>query len=443
MTSVASETPMLHRLPAESSDLISDASVYWIRISLGFVVHPTVLLSPTESIDLISDESVDFIRFTLGFILDFPILIFGMSANIINMVVYIKIGVGDTVSVSFFALSIVHFGCIFFYFAGRVFFVLEKIFNVESYIDLGAVFHLVAFYNYLFKDMADGVIVFIAVQKCCCVAIPLHFKNTFTYARSVSALVIMFLAALAYYLPAFTGQRLGPVVDSLTNTTRLVYTYHPRILILIRISKVLNGLILPVLSHSFVVLCSVVLSIKLKRAVSFRNSRPANKKVKTNTKLLFSKETFPKLDLLHQESGKLGFPKRRLQKLKGKELKVVQAVYFTAILFIASNIRNVPIKFVGFFVPDLQDICGSRYYNTYVLVTSVQSLLDHLGTALHLFIYVKFNRMYRRKLKALFCSDKPTTRDQRQGWKLKALFCSDKPTTRDQRQGWKVESLVL
>ncbi|CAG5114809.1 unnamed protein product [Candidula unifasciata] len=382
----------------------------------------TILLSPTESIDLISDESVDFIRFTLGFILDFPILIFGMSANIINMVVYITIGIGDTVSVSFFALSLVHFGCIFFYFAGRVFIVLKKIFNIESYIDLGAVFYLVAFYNCLFKDVADGIIVFIAVQKCCCVAIPFHFKNTFTYARSVSAIVIIFLAALAYYLPTFTGQWLGPVVDSLTNTTRLVYTYHPRILTLIRISKVFNGLILPVLSHSLVILCSVVLSIKLKRAVTFRNSRSPKEIVdKTNTKSLFSKKTFHKLDALHQESGNLNFSNKRLQKLKGKELKVVQAVYFTAILFIASNIGNVPIQFVGFFIPDFQDICGSRYYNTYVLVTSVQALLDHLGTALHIFIYVKFNQTYRRKLKALFCSNKPTTGDQRRGLKVESL----------------------
>ncbi|CAG5114810.1 unnamed protein product [Candidula unifasciata] len=387
------------------------------------VVHQIHKLSPVNDVSNAPGTLSwlrDDVSNTPGTLSYFPILLFGMSANIINMDVYLKIGICDTVSVSFFALSLVHFGCTFFYFAGRVFFVLKRIFNVESYIDLGAVFYLVAYYNYLFEDVANGIIVFIAVQKCCCVAIPFRFKNTFTYARSVSAIVIIFLAALAYYLPTFTGQWLGPVVDSFTNTTRLVYTYHPRILTFIRISKVLNGLILPVLSHSLVTLCSMVLAVKLKQAVSFRNSSFANKIIDTkDTKLMFSKEiinpvlTFHKLDPLHQESRNLDFSKRRLQKLKGKELKVVQAVYFTAILFIVSNIGNVPVEFVGFFVPDFQDICGSRYYNTYVLVTSVQALLDHLGTALHIFIYVKFNQTYRRKLKALFCSDKPTTSDAR------------------------------
>lgn len=373
----ASRTSVINSLPSGTSDLISDESLYWIRYSLGFIVQ-------------------------------FIVLPVAMTTTIITIIVFAKIGIRDGVSVAFFALTTAQFGYLFFYIINRIIFAFEYTFTLKSYlkIDFGSLGHIVSYYSAMFKDVANGIIVFSAVQKCCCVAIPFHFRNVFTYSRSVFLVTVIYLCALLYYLPVFARQWLDPYFDVLTNKTMMVYMHTPVTSIHLSISRIINGFITPVLSQTLVIMSLIVLTVKLKQASRFRKSGASvARRQETNIPQQQTKY-FQDTDKQKQASAQqlnMVAPKDKTL-LNRKELKVIQAVYATTIIFVASNIGEIPLKFTGCLVASFQGIPGQIHFNTYVVVHVIQSLLAHIALTSHMFIYVKFNTKYRTQLFNLFRS---------------------------------------
>ncbi|KAK3748273.1 hypothetical protein RRG08_039525 [Elysia crispata] len=134
----------------------------------------------------------------------FPLLMFGIASNILNIVVYTKTGVRDNITVSFLALSI----------SDRLYLVL-----LSPHLTVDALEHLVQYrmgraikwlvdyrilrypfywYAFTFYETSILINVYISVVRCACVAIPFTVKSMFQYGGQ-SLLLLRFSSLILLY----------------------------------------------------------------------------------------------------------------------------------------------------------------------------------------------------------------------------------------------------
>ena len=150
-----------------------------------------------------------------------PVLLFaGLLSNIVNIIVFFKVGVKDSDSILLLTLSMSDFMflCLFTPTILRTGFSRFGTYqlNILTVIHYPVFWPTSTFYSY-----SVLISVFLGVTRCACVAMPLRFKSVFTVKRTVAALLILFCIDVLLHLPMLTVFRLGWVQDPSTNTTSL------------------------------------------------------------------------------------------------------------------------------------------------------------------------------------------------------------------------------
>ncbi|RUS89373.1 hypothetical protein EGW08_002893 [Elysia chlorotica] len=159
----------------------------------------------------------------------FPLLVFGITSNIVNIIVYAKTGSRDNVTVSFMALSL----------SDLLFLLL-----VSPYITIDTLEHPVQYrlgktnkwlfdynilrfpfywYGFTFYEVSILITVYISVVRCACVAIPFTVRNMFTARRASITFAAFFVSNFALRFPMFMSKRMVRQFDPVFNATMLVY----------------------------------------------------------------------------------------------------------------------------------------------------------------------------------------------------------------------------
>ena len=150
------------------------------------------------------------------------ISVFGIVSNIINILVYKRIGFKESITVSLFALAVSDLGIT----SLQVYVSLCQNPNFRRSSDLGM-------FLYELSQLAGGIqrtnlvrvsiwiTVLTIVERCVCITLPMKVKQIFTPMRSVvmvvTCAILIFLSSLPMYLSLYVGRR--PVEG--TNRTRL------------------------------------------------------------------------------------------------------------------------------------------------------------------------------------------------------------------------------
>ncbi|XP_035824069.1 uncharacterized protein LOC118477223 [Aplysia californica] len=304
------------------------------------------------------------------------LVVFGSVTNILNVIIFSRIGVMDSITISFVALSFTDFGVEFMNTAERVCMIFSLVLAAderEINVDLDALAYTLTWYAKISYDMSVFITVFIAVQKCCCVALPFHFSDVFTPIKSIVINVTIVCGFLVYHLPVMANQDLRWRFDPRTNSSRLVMWVTKERSILLSINDFGRNIYITA-SQVIVIICLLILVIKLRKSSAFRRT------------VASGDESTSK-----EESSKVKFSTR--------DLNVIKSVTYVAALFVACTIPSVALAYCRQFIPKF-DFTG--HANLFLVVFRVRNTFIYLCCAVNIFIYYRFNTKFREETKILF-----------------------------------------
>ncbi|CAL1539876.1 unnamed protein product [Lymnaea stagnalis] len=293
----------------------------------------------------------------------------GIVTNIINIIVFVRVGLVDSVTITLFSLAVSDVWFLVFYIILQVNYMLTVVLGLEPYVRLTTLSYLIAWYMNLFNDISILITVFTAVQKSACVAIPLLFKNVFTRLRVTAVILGIYGAMVVYYLPTFVSQGFKQYFDVALNRTRLGYTSQPYRNLLSEIYKIFNRMFLPFTSQVVIIICMFIMSYRLKQASLLRHKMTGDK------------------DGGDREAG--------MDKvmMNPKEIRAIQVVNLVSAIFVVCNLPDIFIFFCSIYYPEFNDY--GKYEISFKLAQAIQKLLTVISATVNVVVYYKFNTKYR------------------------------------------------
>ncbi|CAL1535219.1 unnamed protein product, partial [Lymnaea stagnalis] len=195
----------------------------------------------------------------------------GCITNAINIAVFVRHGLRDSISISFFALSISDLVASLLLVPQSFLLLFSESLPTTSYVDGMSITLLLAYYYAFFYDVSQIDTTFIAVLRCWCVALPFRFKDTFTRGKTTAMISVLSLACLSLHMPQLCTQGLRGNKDPVHNLTRLIYWTSSNRDVIYSVRNT-SGLVLTTLCQIVVCFCLVVLASNLRASLQFRNS---------------------------------------------------------------------------------------------------------------------------------------------------------------------------
>ncbi|XP_059151491.1 uncharacterized protein LOC131937831 [Physella acuta] len=224
----------------------------------GDITLKPVYTSPTV-VSLLSDpvwQLVDFVMYVpvLG-VLSF----LGIVANIVNIMVFLKQELGRPVTLSLLALCVAHLG------ASLALFWESFLYN--PYLQKSAIPVRVDALIYLTAALPSAVFyrnstlihVYITLERCLCIAMPLKIKEIFTPNQSITTMAGIYLLSTLSILPMYLSGYLELSINPTTNTTVYVRVRYDNAVYLETIGLYLSALciLLPYVLEIFLTICII------------------------------------------------------------------------------------------------------------------------------------------------------------------------------------------
>ena len=309
------------------------------------------------------------------------ILIFGLASNTINIIVFIKIGFRDNVTLTLLFLSLSDLLHVILKCPVAVSrFMLQNFPNHNWPFD-GLILYLAFFWpGYVFYDYSSFISVFLALVRCACVARPLRFKSMFTKSRTVKILVALFIIALILRAPVLTIFRLTWAVNPQTNTTYRSILETENYRTIYTANDIINRNVISWIAYIIVTTCVIILVSKLRGASRLRKS------------LQSAAHDSPKNPLNENEKSS--------KNLSAKDLQVIQSVTLICVIFILSQLPFQIMSTVRLLDPEFGDGKKKRY--AFGFASHLSETFGYLNISINIFVYYHFNTRYRETLFSLF-----------------------------------------
>ena len=335
------------------------------------------------------------------------IALFGLVSNILNIVVFIKIGLKDNVTITLLFLSISD--------------LLNTIINsppiVGRYIAVHQPGHIWPFdrfiiilgpywYAYIFYDYSSFISVFLASVRCACVARPLRFKSMLTKSRTITVLCLLFVLAFVLRVPVLTVFRLSWTLNPQTNSTFRSLVFADNFRAIYQANDILNRNIISWLAYIAITTCVVILASKLQAASKFRRSLTSQ--VTTKGQLEKDKTVghmSGPLRIPLKDSKSAGHDLKGSDKMSTRELQVIQSVTLICVIFILSQLPFQVISTVRLFVPEFDNFRSAHHI--YGFSSHISSTFGFLNASVNIFVHIRFNARYRQQFIALFSKKIP------------------------------------
>ena len=207
-----------------------------------------------------------------------PFSAFGISSNILNIIVFVRMGVKDNVTVSFLALSVsdmLYLALLTPHLVVQVMLHLVQFrmgISISWLFDYKILFFPFYWYAFSFYETSILITVYISVVRCACVAVPFKVKSAFTTRRAIIAFMIFFMAVFLLRIPMFMKKRIMKDYDPVSNSTVIVYKEVADGGLANKLNDIVSRNLLTWTSFVIVVICLVVMVTKLQTSARFRNS---------------------------------------------------------------------------------------------------------------------------------------------------------------------------
>ncbi|KAK3763822.1 hypothetical protein RRG08_050186 [Elysia crispata] len=311
---------------------------------------------------LISDATLASLSVLFKLIVNPALGIMGLCTNIINIVVFYKMGLADGVTQNFFILSISDCCLSSLSLTSSVAYILySEVFDglggpeYQAQVVYGASILIGTFP----QSVSLVTTVVIAVVRCCCVAIPLRVKLLMTARRQLAVILTFTSCSAVLLIYAFSPSRVIFVHNPLTNASFILivdlkwYEYT----VFSNLSSYIGFII--------VITCVIILTISLNKASNFRD-----------------KTTGGPLTSVGEQT-----------KDGSREARIIKTVMFVSIVFILCYIPAMVLTMIGTLVEEFS--LDGIYSNANLLNLMVMEMFIVINATVNIFIYYFFNTRYR------------------------------------------------
>ena len=312
-----------------------------------------------------------------------PVLLFaGLLSNTTNVVVFLKIGVKDSVSTLLLTLSVSDLMFLSF-FSPTILRESFSRFGTYRLSNLHVVHFLCFWPAFSIYDYSAYIAVLLGVARCACVAMPLRFKSAFTVKRTVAALLVLFCVDVLLHFPMMTVFRLGWVRDPSKNTSSLSLVQDSRAVRLykLKFNDIINKNIVPWVTFFIMIGSVALLSFKLFESSKVRSS--AYNAPSTGDKPGNSSEA----------------KQINSHKLSVKDMKVVQSVILVCSIFIMAQLPSLIYTPVRSSSSEF-NANGRLRYLAYICL-KVEWTFMMMNASLNIFVYYNYNSKFKSVFRSL------------------------------------------
>ncbi|XP_005089686.1 uncharacterized protein LOC101855154 [Aplysia californica] len=354
------------KLTAENSTSIRSGTVEApTSLNETSTESPPTSMSSLGATGFISNEVRELVvDLIMNVIIQISLRVLSIVSNIVNILIFAQIGLDDGVTVTFFALAVSDLMWSIFGLSVRVFTMTDVIFKVRPYVRLRSLAYILSWYTSLFADWSMLITLFLSVQKCACVAVPLLFKHLFTARRCILLLICVFVAVVVWYAPILSSLRMVRAFDKSTNSTRLRGKRVAYFWSAYALWQPVNKIVLPAVSLSGVSICVLILVTKLRQAIEFRQAATVESQTSKNNST------------------------------KTKEVRVIQAVVLVSTIFVVCYTPDIIRRLCEIAFPMFRE--KGPYNNIHTLVNQFHNVATLVNSSVNVFVYLKFNSRYRQ-----------------------------------------------
>ncbi|XP_059151498.1 uncharacterized protein LOC131937838 [Physella acuta] len=301
--------------------------------------------------DVIDGPTLDLVSVLLHVGVNGVIALWGVVANILNIIVFKKQGTRESITISLLVLAVTDLlNCLFL--------LWESVCLNPLFLSAGLPF-VARDIDHFTSVMPRGVSVRISwwiitltiLERCLCIALPLKVKHIVTRRRTITALVTISLLTTAIMMPLWLSSRLTPQTQG--NRTVLARVPAANSKLLNDVSYFMN-LVWQLGAYLLTIVCTAVMIRQLRSLTSWR---------------------------CH---GSHVTQRHVLRKLTSRDMRAAKAVTFVSCVYITCAFPSCVI-----FLLELSLSCSQQ--NLYFLLWAVAFTLEAINSAVHIFIYYHFH----------------------------------------------------
>ncbi|GFR73223.1 chemosensory receptor B [Elysia marginata] len=295
------------------------------------------------------------------------IVSFGLVSNVTNIVVFLKAGIKENVTILLLSLAVSDLLFLALITPSTSWYVIQAL--VGSYawpFDSWLVRYLLYWPAYTAYDLSALISVSLGVMRCACVAMPLKFKLVFTRSRTAKWVLVLVVLSVLLRLPVLTVHRVARRTHPATNISSL-YMTSVNSAYMSRINDILNRGIVIYLCYITMVTCVVVLTYKLYEAAKVRRSATG------------------KVPQTPDQTSE----KPAAHTLSTKDVQVVTSVVLVCTIFILSQLSFLVSSTMRRIIPEFDT--GKRLMFLFGIFSQISRTCSYLNASLNIFVYYKYN----------------------------------------------------
>ncbi|XP_059168783.1 probable G-protein coupled receptor frpr-1 [Physella acuta] len=293
--------------------------------------------------------------------------VLGIIANVVNIIVFYKLGYEDTVNIKLTALAVSDIGAL----VTSMFYALVVnpwFLNADLPFQAIDIMFMIGFnpHNYFIR-VCGFITAFASFERCLCVLAPLKVKRIITKNVSTFIVITIFLVLLLDLFPTYYAAYLDWVFNPLTNKSILAAVFRENNKYVFDISYLITDLFLPYLTFIIIITSTVTIAATLKKQSLWRqscNSKSDNKQI---TK---------------------------------KEKRVVMMLSVVAVVFIVCLIPQSAVLTASGLVPELG--AYGLYFDVFLVVSCLSYLMETVSSSANIVIYYSMSSKYKETIHSCF-----------------------------------------
>lgn len=297
------------------------------------------------------------------------VCIFGIVTNIINMVIFVKQGLQDTVNMNLLGLAVSDFMSVVTLLWQSVCFIPPFKNSDIPFSTLEVQYLTGDWVHTIFARVSGWITALIMFERLLCVVFPLKVKTIFTAKRIKWCLISFFISFIVIVAPVYISYDLGWKYYPYRNRSLIGLVFKRYREQAEGFSNFLMNLVLLPLSIIIVLGCALGLVIKLNHHSKWRR-------------------------IASYRGGSMA---------SAKDKKVIKMIMTIAAIFI---LCFLPLFFiVAWMIKEPEYVVTGRYENMYLVTVSIAYLLEAISSSVNIIVYYHMSSRYKASFLSLFGKD--------------------------------------
>ena len=311
-------------------------------------------------------------------VLDILLGVLATGANVVTIIVYLRLGFSDSINISLIALAISDCGIAVTTISMTLCMILPEIMTTDFTNGIGMATS--AYPHVLFSRISGLITMYLSIERYLCVSLPLKVKTIITPRRTFIVMVIIF-SIFAMYPLGYIRYPIAWIFHHERNTTLLAVfpVTDPNIILVGNIYILIVASIIPLFTFFSVVLCTILLTLSLQKSKAWRDTNKSAASTTTGT-----------LD----EGSKSALK-------PSKEMRAVKMLIIIATVFIVASIPSC-VHIVGMMAVPGYSLNG-RFDNVWDVISMSTWGVNSINSGVNVVIYYRMSIKFRQAVLGLFC----------------------------------------